>query len=263
MCRGYAFYRCVQPRGCINHHTAHVKEMASSRAQRGTTSSPIEIIPGRLKTHVRSLARLAVRRATLDPLCPSRTLSGRCRPGDAGPRSGAAAPPQCLRPDRRGRRARRREGRAGALAEGRAALAARRRADHDQGHHPGQGLADALRLARHRRDGGDGERRGCRQAPAGGHGAARQDRHAGVRLEGAHRLAAAGDHPQPVGPEPFARRLLGRRLVSHRGRRQSVQSWQRRRRLGPHSRRAYRPRWAEAVLWPHRAVSRPIRRSPT
>ena len=66
--------------------------------------------------------------------------------------SEAAAPSQRLRADRRGRRPRRGQGVGGALAEGRAAVAARRRADHDQGHHAGQGLADALRLARHRRD---------------------------------------------------------------------------------------------------------------
>src|SRR5258708_6193310 len=107
------------------------------------------------RTHVRSLARLALRLATLDALRPSRTLSGRRRRGYAGACSDAATSPQCLCPDRRSRRARLGEGLAGALADGRAAVAARRRADLDQGHHAGQGLADALRLVRHRRDGGD------------------------------------------------------------------------------------------------------------
>ena len=70
------------------------------------------------------------------------------------------------------------------------------------------------------------------------HSPARQDHDAGVRLEGADRFAAAGHHPQPVEPEAFARRLVGRRLVATAAGHQSVQSRQRRRRLDPHSRRA-------------------------
>ena len=72
-------------------------------------------------------------------------------------------------------RARRGQGLGGALAEGRAAVAARRRADHDQGHDAGQGLADALRLACHRRDAGRRERARRRQAAGRRHGPARQD----------------------------------------------------------------------------------------
>ena len=95
-----------------------------------------------------------------------------------------------------------------------------------------------------------------RQAASRGHGPARQDHHAGVRLEGADRLAPAGHHAQPVEPQALARRLVGRRLVAHRRRHQSVQSRQRWRRLDPHPRGAHRPGRTEAVLRPHRAISR-------
>ncbi len=65
-----------------------------------------------------------------------------------------------------------------------------------------------------------------------------------------------GTTRSPWNLEALARRLVGRRLVAHRRRRQSVQSRQRRRRLDPHSRGAHRPGRAEALLRPHRAVSR-------
>ena len=208
------------------------------------------------KRHVRSLDSLAFRIATLGALRPSRPLSRRGRRGDAGTRGRPAASSQRLRPGRRSRSARRGQGFAGALAEGRAAVAARRRADHDQGHDSRQRLADALRFARHRRDRGGGERSRRRPGRGSGHGPARQVDHAGVRLEGADRFAAAGHHAQPVEPQPLARRLVGRRLLAHRRRRQSLQPRQRRRRLDPHSRGAHRPRRPEAILRPHRAVSR-------
>ena len=121
-----------------------------------------------------------------------------------------------------------------------------------------QRLADALRFARHRRDRGGGERRRRRQDAGRGHGPARQVHDAGVRLEGADQFAAARHHAQPVEPRPLARRLVGRCLLAHRRRRQSLQPWQRRRRLDPHSRGAHRPGWPEAILRPHRAVSRQL-----
>ena len=75
-----------------------------------------------------------------------------------------------------------------------------------------------------------------------------------VRLEGADRFAVAGHHAQPVEPRPFARRLVGRRLVDDRRRRGTVQPRQRRRRLDPHPRGPHRPGRAEAVLRPHPAI---------
>ena len=67
-----------------------------------------------------------------------------------------------------------------------------------------------------------------------------------------------GTTRSPWNLEAFAGRLVGRRLVDDRRRRQSVQSRQRRRRLDPHSRRAYRAGRAEAVVRPHRAISRQL-----
>ena len=99
----------------------------------------------------------------------------------------------------------------GALAGGRAAVAARRRAGRGEGSAADQGLADAARLAdrrsqrlyRHRcADGG--------AAARSGRGADRQDHDAGIRLEGLDRQPAHRHHAQSLEQGEDARRLLRR-----------------------------------------------------
>src|SRR5262245_11266264 len=99
--------------------------------------------------HGRSFAHLAFRIADQHSLSSSRAFSRRCRRGDAGARRSPAAASQRLRAARCRRRTGCRQGIGGALAQRRAAVAIRRSPNDDQGHHPRQRLADALRISRH------------------------------------------------------------------------------------------------------------------
>ena len=101
-----------------------------------------------------------------------------------------------------------------ALDEERAAVAPRRRADLDQGHHDGKRLADASRLARDGRNAGirrrTGRRPPARRRPAD----PRQEHHARVRLEGADRFCRCRASPATRGTPGIpraARRAAPRR----------------------------------------------------
>ena len=137
----------------------------------------------------------------------------------------------------------------GALAAGRAAGPARRRADDDQGSDPDPRLADAARQPRDRAGQAVGGGRAGDRAPARARrGAARQDHDARVRLEGGDRQRAHRHHPQPVGPRPDARRLERRRRGGLRARHGRAPCRHRRRRLDPHPGELHRHLRAQAEL---------------
>ena len=91
--------------------------------------------------------------------------------------------------------------------------------DVDQGPDPHQGMADASRQPHRRSRPALGRRRaGDCPAARGRRGAARQDDHARVRMQGRDQLAAHRHHPQPVGPDEDPRGIVGRHAGGGRGR---------------------------------------------
>ena len=125
---------------------------------------------------------------------------------------------------------------------------------------------------RRRRHGDDVRRRGQLARPAaadaevvrrlrgGRRGRGRQDDDAGVRRVPLHRVGLARGHPQPVGPDPHARRL--QRRYGGRGRRGhgAGRPRRRRRRLDPDPQRLLRAVRAQAAARPghHRPAAAPV-----
>ncbi len=108
-----------------------------------------------------------------------------------------------------------------------------------QGQHPGCRHARALRLAPDARHAAQDRCAGGCAAERAGRGDPRQDRHAGVRLEGDQRQPAHRPHAQPVGHAHDHRRLVGRRGGGVRARHGRAASGHRRRRLDPHPGRVH------------------------
>ena len=118
-----------------------------------------------------------------------------------------------------------------------------------------QGLADAARQPHGRPGPGVGRRRpGHGPAARGRRGAARQDDDARVRLQGRDQLAADRHHPQPVGHDEDAWRLVGRHGGRRRRRARPAQRRHRWRRIGAHPGRVLRQLRAEAELRPRAGV---------
>ncbi len=91
-------------------------------------------------------------------------------------------------------------------------------------------------------------RAGHRPSPRRGCGAARQDDHTGVRLQGRDELRPDGDHPQPVGPDEDVRWLVRRNGSGSRRRSRPVEHRHRRSGIGAHPCRLLRQRRAQTEL---------------
>ena len=151
-----------------------------------------------------------------------------------------------------------RRGAGGGRHDGELERAARRRADRDQGRLPVAGQADDPRLAQLRPAGARGRRGGPpparrRRDPDRDHERARAD---DLPVDG-HRRER--DHPQPVGPQPHAGRLLGRLGGRRGGRNRAVRDGLGRRRLDPDPRRVLRSGRDEADARPRLDASRRAR----
>ena len=133
---------------------------------------------------------------------------------------------------------------------------ARRCTDLDQGSDPRQGLADAARQPHRRRQPALGHRRTRHCAAARGRcGAAGQDQHARVRLQGRDQFAAHRHHAQPVGSQQDARGLVGRHGRSDRRGPGPAVGGHRRRRQRAHPGRVLRQLRLEAELRPRTGSS--------
>ena len=119
----------------------------------------------------------------------------------------------------------------------------------DQGPAAGARLADAAGLAHRRQEPGLGPGR-AERGPAARmrRGVPRQHHHAGVRLEGRDGLAPDRHHPQPVGHDEDARRLVGRVVRRGGGGLCAADAGHRWRRLDPHSGGLHRHLRPQAVL---------------
>ncbi|CAA9396908.1 MAG: Putative amidase MSMEG_6673, partial [uncultured Pseudonocardia sp.] len=186
-------------------------------------------------------------------------LARRRGPGPAGREGGgrrARAARRRARPRRRRRRGpqpdRPSDARPGPRTRGRRAhRTVRRRPVPDQG--PGaalRGAADGRRVAVARDAAGRAARRGGPALAGRRAGGVRQDHDPRVRGEGGHRARAHRADPQPVGPDPHPRRVVGRVRGRRRRRGRAGGGGQRRRRLDPHPRRVLRAVRAQAGARP-------------
>ena len=122
-----------------------------------------------------------------------------------------------------------------------------RRPDRDQGQRRRRGRADAVRQRGIRPDAGDRRRRDRSPAARGRGGDHRQDDALGARDPAVHRDQGVGYHPQPVEPEPHARRLQRRQRRGGGRRAGRRRHGDRRRRLDPDPGGLLRARRAEAA----------------
>ena len=161
----------------------------------------------------------------------------------------------CLPAHRGGRRPGRRPRGGRAPRGGGRARAAGRRAAGPQGRLHDHGHADHLRLPHPRQLAAAVRRDRDPPAPRGWRGAAGQVEHGRVRDGLVHRELGVRAIPQPVGPGPGTRRVVGRLGRGGRGLRGPARHRHRHRRVDPAARRGVRDRRGQADL--RRAV--PVR----